>query len=56
MKIKKVTDRAELNVSAQGCHNDCTYYKGQTRYVATSNTILSSWCKKVTDARWCKWW
>jgi len=54
MKIKKIADRVELNVSAQACHNDCTYWKTYSKKGA--EVLGSSWCKKVTDARWCKWW
>jgi len=53
MKIKKITDRAELNVSAQGCHNDCTYWKGSTQRAAANGFFF---CSKKVDARWCKWW
>lgn len=58
MKIKKITDRVELNVSAQGlfksCSSDCTYWKTYSKQ--GNETLGDSWCKKVTDARWSKWW
>lgn len=53
MKVKKITDRVEVNVSAQGCKDDCTYYKGQTKSCANNGFRC---CVKKTDARWCKWW
>lgn len=55
MKLNKVTEKVALNVSAQGCKNDCTYWK---TYSARGYRALGhySHCRKVTDARWCKWW
>jgi len=55
MKLNKITDKVELNVSAQGCKNDCTYWK---TYSAKAYQAAGSYsgCKKVTDARWTKIW
>jgi hypothetical protein len=55
MQIKKVENKVELNVSAQGCGNDCKYWK---TWSAWAYSALGKWsgCKKVADARWTKWW
>lgn len=55
MKIEKMNDRVKLNVSAQGCKNDCTYWKTWNAS-AYKQLGKDSGCKKVTNARWCSWW
>lgn len=55
LKIKKVTDKIDLDVSAQGCGNDCIYWKAASaRYYEALGAY--SGCYKVTDARWTTWW
>jgi len=55
MKINKISQKIELNVSAQGCKDDCTYWKTWSSKAYQSIGELSG-CKKTTDARWCVFW
>lgn len=56
MKIKKIMDRVELNVSAQGCKDDCTYWYAGVPLVAPFKTIIPSKCRLLKNALWSKWW
>ena len=55
MKIQKISSKVELNVSAQGCDNDCTYWATYSAKAYKSAGEYSG-CAKVTDARWTTWW
>jgi hypothetical protein len=56
LKIKKVTDKVDLDldVKAQGCGDDCTYWKTVSQKYVDAG--VGEYCKKVTDSRWTSWW
>ena len=49
MKIQKIANKVELNVSAQGCYNDCSYYVYNTLFHRLSG---NTGCTLVVDSRW----